>query len=59
MAFRKLWSRTFLWHNAGSIVAFYILMLDKVAIRCFTAVHHAIDYKVFLKEKKTKRDRSI
>ena len=51
MAFRKLWSRTFLWHNAGSIVAFYIVMLDKVAILCFTAVHHAIDYKVFLKEK--------
>ena len=27
-------------------------MLDKVAILCFTAVHHAIDYKVFLKQKK-------
>ena len=40
-----------MWHNAGSIVACYIVMLDKVTILCFTAVHHAIDYKVFLKEK--------
>ena len=40
-----------MWHNAGSTVAFYIVMLDKLTILCFTAVHHAIDYKVFLKEK--------